>query len=370
MNLWLLMLFFAGQAGSGVVTGKVLHQQQPSRVVIQKDAKDVASGLTDAKGIYRFALQAGNYTMRVGNVAREISVAAEKTVTVDLDLNQPQFFDEPRFTVAGVTDNTYQGGHGSDNTVRSTDALTKETAALGGPKDTGNALQTVKSLQKAAEQNPSEPNLFNWGTELLSHKAPQAAAEVFSKGNSVRMILGQAAAWYAAGKYATAAHCFFEAIDMNPEDPKPYSFLVQARSEEIIQAPGYSERFERFLKLTPNSALANYYYGQSLLRQHKEALAPLKKAVELDPSLAGAQLALGIAYAEHGNYSEAIAAYQAALRQDPDLEEAHYRLSEAYRLTGDRADSARELATYQKLSATFEQQQRETQKFVVQLKNQ
>lgn len=370
MNLCLLMFLFAGQAGSGLINVKVLHQQQPSKVVVQKDSKDVASGVTDTNGVYLFTLETGTYTVRAGSVTKTVSVGAGKTVTVDLDLNQPQFFDEPQFNVAGVTDHTYPGGHGSDNIVRSTDALTKETAALSRTHDTGNALETVKALQKAAEQNPTEPNLFDWGTELLSHKAPQAAAEVFSKGNSVRMMLGQAVAWYAAGEYEKAAHCFFVAIDVNPEDPNPYAFMIQAQSQEIIQNPGYAKRFDRFLKLKPKSPLANYYYGESLLKQHKEALAPLRTAVELDPKLPAAQLALGIAYAEHGNYSNAIAAYQAALRQDPDLDEAHYRLSEAYRLTGDRADSAKELATYQKLSAKFEQQQRETQKFVVQLKNQ
>src|SRR4030081_1201430 len=40
----------------------------------------------------------------------------------------PQFYDEPRFTVAGVADTTNLGGHGSDTVVRTKEALAKDTA--------------------------------------------------------------------------------------------------------------------------------------------------------------------------------------------------------------------------------------------------
>ena len=42
------------------------------------------------------------------------------------------FSDEPAFTVAGVTDTTALGGHGSGPIVRNSNALSKETASLAG----------------------------------------------------------------------------------------------------------------------------------------------------------------------------------------------------------------------------------------------
>ena len=42
----------------------------------------------------------------------------------------PQFYDEPQFAVAGVTDTTNLGGHGSDTAIRTKDALAKDTVAL------------------------------------------------------------------------------------------------------------------------------------------------------------------------------------------------------------------------------------------------
>jgi tetratricopeptide (TPR) repeat protein len=347
------------------LTGQVMNgQHQPVvsvKVVAQSGGKDLASAVTDASGHYKLTLEAGQYVIRVEGLSKTVTVD-DKAVSLDFDLPEgPQFFDEPQFTVAGVTDNTYRGGHGSDTVLRSAETLTKETAAL----STGSkpfALDTVKEFQKAAELNPTEANLFDWGTELLSHNAPQAAAAVFSRGNSQRMILGQAAAWYAAGIYDKAAHCFFEAIDTWPDDPAPYAFLFQAKAQEIVQSPGYAERFARYAQAHPENALANYYAGF------------LVKAVTIDPHLAAAQLALGIEYSKEGKWPEAISALQMALRDDSGLEEAHFRLSEAYRVTGEREKSREELATFQALKKAsdekLEKERRDVRQFVIDLKHQ
>ena len=61
-----------------------------------------------------------------------------------------------------------------------------------------------------AETDPSESNYFDWGTELLVHRAVEPAIEVFSKGNrlfpdSARMLVGLGVAWYSHGSYEQAA---------------------------------------------------------------------------------------------------------------------------------------------------------------------
>jgi tetratricopeptide (TPR) repeat protein len=292
----------------------------------------------------------------------------------------PQYFDEPNFIVAGVADPAQRGGHGSDPVLRSAESLAKATAALrtGSTADT-NPLEAVRQFQRAAELDPSESNLFDWGTELLTHRAADQAVEVFANGHrlfprSTRTLLGLAVALYSRGSYDEAARMFFEATDLDPSDPAPYLFLSKVSSGAIGHFDGYVERLERFARLHPENAWANYYYASTLERTSPQARALLEKAVRLDPKLGDAFLLLGIAYGDEGNLTKAISAYRSAIDASPSMVEAHYRLAQAYRKTGDVAKAQQELELYQHLSEQsaqeLERERSEIQQFVFGLKHQ
>ncbi len=339
--------------------------------------------VTDGTGKFQFTAPLGSYLLKAEDDTMDVSIAAGKPTRVQIVL-QPQYFDKPAFTVAGVTDNTYRGGHGADTVLRSSEALTKQTAALTKPNTaelSGQPLKAVQQLQQAAEANPSESNLFDWGTELLSHRAPEPAVEIFRRGvrsfsRSTRMLLGLASAQYAAGYYDAAAAWFFKATDLNPSDPKPYLFLAHVQRREITDSPGYEERMARFAQLHPENSSANYYYAVTLSNngQSTRAVDLLKKAIELDPHFAPAYLELGTIQAAAGDYNSAIHQYRETIELDSTSEEAHYRLAEAYRLTGDRAEAAAELARYNQISGQSadkrERERRDVQQFVISLKSQ
>ncbi len=307
----------------------------------------------------------------------------------------PQYFDEPKFIVSGVTDPSQRGGHGSDPVLRSAESLAKSTAALrtrtsaaDAAEKQGNALEAVREYQRAAELDPSEANLFDWGTELLTHRATDQAVEVLAKGHrlfprSTRTLLGLAVALYSRGSYDQAAQRFFEAADVNPTDPAPYLFLGKISNGPITESPGFDERLERFARLRPENASANYYYAASLWKHWKGAddhatlvtvQALLEKAVGLDPHLGAAFLELGIVFAEQNNLPGAIAAYQRAIDAAPPMEEAHYRLAQAYRKTGQPAKAQKEIELYQQLSQqaaqALERERAEIQQFVFALRGQ
>lgn len=307
----------------------------------------------------------------------------------------PQYFDEPNFIVSGVTDPSQRGGHGSDPVLRSAESLAKATAALrtnasiaDAEEKQGNTLEAARQLQRAAEMDPSEVNLFNWGTELLTHRAADQAVEVFAKGHrlfprSTRILLGLAVALYSRGSYDDAERRFFEATDLNPNDPAPYLFLGKVSSGAITESDGFTERLARFARVQPENAWANYYYAASLWKQWKGAddtttlakvQALLEKAVRLDPSLGAAFLQLGIVFAEQNNLRGAIAAYQNAIQASPSIEEAHYRLSQAYRKSGEPAKAQKEIELYQQLSQqsaqALERERAEIQQFVFELRDQ
>jgi tetratricopeptide (TPR) repeat protein len=293
--------------------------------------------------------------------------------------DKPEFYDQPAFIVAGVTDGANQGGHGSDTILRSSEALAKATASLGSVNDhPEDPLLAARAYQRAAEKDPSERNLFDWGAELLAHRAHAPAIEVFTRGarlfpRSTRILLGLAVAQYANGSYAQASRSFFAAADLNPADPQPYLFLAKAQSSVITASDGYLERMARFAKVAPDNAWANFYYAVSLRdRDGAKAVMLLERTLQLDPKLADAQVQLGIIYSTRKNFGPAIAAFQKAIAIDPKLEEAHYRLAQAYARTGEKQKAQKEFEIHDHLlkesTAQVEQERRQVQQFVIELR--
>src|SRR5262249_43323474 len=138
----------------------------------------------------------------------------------------------------------------------------------------GNPLEAVQQYQRAAELEPSEANLFDWGAELLLHHAPEPAIQVFTRGNrlfphSVRMLAGLGAAWYAQGSFEQATQRLCEASDLDPKDVHPYLFLGKLQSVDNTHSGVFAERLARFAKLEPENPMANYYYALSLWKQRK-----------------------------------------------------------------------------------------------------
>lgn len=418
-------------AGEATVQGTVRDSgKRPvagSTVRLQSNDAQTFTVHTDSVGKYRFsAVHQGGYSLHAemagynGATSNSFVLGQRESKTIDLILEratasgptnpsaeQLEFFDEPHFTVAGVTDTTNLGGHGSDAVVRNREALAKATASLSkqppGTADAdeaarhhlladaderrGDPLEAVREYQRAAELNPSESNLFDWGTELLVHRAAEPAIEVFTKGNrmfphSVRMLAALGAAWYASGSYEQAAQRLCEASDLNPNEPTPYLFMGKMQTVETTQSEAVVERLARFARLQPENPLANYYYAVSLWKGRKSPedgadLAHIKslleKTIELDPKFGPGYLQLGALYSERKDFSNAIFAYQKAIEATPSLEEAHYRLAQAYRQAGETLKAQAELQIYAQISKEKEEeldrQRHEVQQFVYQLRD-
>lgn len=79
-----------------------------------------------------------------------------------------------------------------------------------------------------------------------------------------------------------------------------------------------------------------YLEGEALraLERHKEAIVPLRKAVDLSPSDVHAWLALAWCYKRVGRLRLAVRALRSALEVEPDLAILHYNLACYYSLLG------------------------------------
>lgn len=417
------------------VASAVVHLQS-------KDAAHAQTVSTDSQGNYIFlGLHAGVYALRAtvdGYRAAEVPslfLNTQERKTVDLAMlpvtvpasagtKKPAFFDQPQFTVAGVTDTTSLGGHGSDTIVRTRETLAKETASLGTipssaaagnyererdellaglaredrpalhhalgdvQEKLGNSLEAVREYQRAAEMHSSESYIFDWGSELLLHHAPEPAQEVFTRGNelfphSVRMLVGVGASWFARGSYDQAVQKISAASDLNPNDPMPYLFLGMMQDAETTPSRQAVEKLHRFVTQQPENAEANYYYAVGLWKlgqaqQNAGSAAEietlLRKAIHLDPKSGPAYLQLGILHAAHEDYQQAITDYLQAIRADPGMAEVHYRLAQVYRRTGDAAKAEAELRIYEQANneaaQKIERERHQIRQFVYTLRDQ
>jgi tetratricopeptide (TPR) repeat protein len=96
----------------------------------------------------------------------------------------------------------------------------------------GNFVVAVNEYQEAAHLDPSESNLFDWGSELLVHQTPEPAIQDFSEGvkrhpDSPRLALGLGLALDVRGAYDDAVQALLRGVDLDPSDARAYYFVSE-----------------------------------------------------------------------------------------------------------------------------------------------
>lgn len=246
----------------------------------------------------------------------------------------------------------------------------------------GKFVEAANEFETAAHLDPSEGNLFDWGSELLLHRTYEPAIDVFQEATrrfpkSPRLMIGLGMALDLRGKYDEAVKALLMAADLDPSDARCYLFLSKAYDSSPNQAKDVVQRFKRYAELQPDNALALYYYALSLWkgkRVQDTSLDPavveslLKKAIALDDSLTEAHVQLGNFYADQHLYEKSIPEFVRALELDPNLGDAHYRLGQDFVHVGKKELAQKEFDVYQKLRAEHlaevDKERAEVQQFV------
>ena len=313
---------------------------------------------TDASGAFVFAVHhAGSYGLGavkagVGSVVefieisdtdvlKKIDVTLSNAGHVDstdglsaeekINASSMEFSDKPNFTVAGITDWTAVGGHGSDSILRTSETLARDTQGLrpetnrgagllsadeaaelssiradvakgnltearlhvkamlakqpsselygvAGEIDEklGDSLTAVRELEQAARLDPSEQNYFAWGSELLLHRAVWQAQEVFERGlkgypKSARMETALGAALFAEARYEEAAQRLCAASDLDPRSAEPYLFMGRIGMVTPVSVPCLEDKLARFVREQPENSEANYLYAMTILKRQEQA---------------------------------------------------------------------------------------------------
>jgi tetratricopeptide (TPR) repeat protein len=243
-----------------------------------------------------------------------------------------------------------------------------------------NYLAAAGEMQQAALMDPSEDNLFAWGTELARHQTLPPAAEVFERGvkqfpNSSKLLTGLGVTEYLMGHNTAAIEAFCAAIDLNPKDAELYFFLSRVHGVPEAQRAAVSQRFEQFVRESPNDAKARYYYAMNLWDSSNEgadgtdaqkAKSLLQESITLDPKFADAHLQLGILYSQDGNDDAAIKEFEQCITLEPSLNVAHYRLGQALIRKGEMERGRKELDQWKVLKGQEQADTANRQKEILQ----
>jgi TolB-like protein/Flp pilus assembly protein TadD len=149
-----------------------------------------------------------------------------------------------------------------------------------------------------------------------------------------------------------AREAALKALSLDDQLAEAYISLGLVLNYYDYDFAGAEARFKRAIELNPNSATARHFYGNLLISdasRHEEAIAELRRALEIDPlsPLINRQLAIALFYARR--YDDAITQLEKTLELDPNFAPAYNMLSNVYQLKGDYARSVEALAKHQEL---------------------
>ncbi len=218
----------------------------------------------------------------------------------------------------------------------------------------------VEHYKLAVQLDPSEPNLYVLGVELLRHWTFAEAIKIFEYGvskypQSRRMEVGLGIAHYSANDYARATPIFSRLLDADPDNAF-YADMLGHMCALLPNGSGDCGKLVAFAERHPKNAPAAAYAAASILHSPsgsenlKQVRSLLDQSLAADPRLPEASYLLGMLDQQEGKWAESIPPLQKAIALKPDFAKAHYRLGLAWSHTGKRELAQQEIALEQKYS--------------------
>jgi tetratricopeptide (TPR) repeat protein len=295
---------------------------------------------TNAEGVFVFAaLRAGNYLISAEKSGLRSRLTAVPALTqanhapIDLILESSDtlhsnssaaspsstdamaFADKPNFTVAGITDWTAVGGHGSDSSLRTSEALARETSLLkpetaGGPAGAGVASESEIKLRAALANAPGsfEANhqlgefCFHLGSYREAIPPLETAYQInpVNRNNEYDLAL----AYKEAGDFSKAREHIEKLLAH--EDNADLHRVSGDLDEEIGDSLSAVRAYEQAVRVDPSEQ--NYFAWGSELLLHRAvwpAAEVFRKGTEAYPKSARMLTALGAALFASALYDEA-----------------------------------------------------------------
>lgn len=118
-----------------------------------------------------------------------------------------------------------------------------------------------------------------------------------------------------------------KALVLDPQLGEAHSALGQVKSHYDFDLPGAYTEFTKGIKFNPNYAIGHLFYAGGYLTpmgRHSEAIAEMKKALELDPLSVPLNNLMGNTYMWAGDFNKAAQQFRSTVELDPTFPMTHF----------------------------------------------
>ena len=201
----------------------------------------------------------------------------------------------------------------------------------------GDHSGALAGYQTALASDPSRVQLWWEVLGLISQVDRSKLGDMLTSAlshhpNDERILILAAAKWREDGRMAEALELLEEAVKRQPENHALLQFLG-TYLREVDRSAESLRCFERALALNPNSAKA--HFGRALASDDRQsALEAFRRAVELEPDNVVFQYHYGAVLSALGRYQDALAPLNKAVEIDPNFWRAYHERSICYESLG------------------------------------
>jgi tetratricopeptide (TPR) repeat protein len=209
-------------------------------------------------------------------------------------------------------------------------------------------------LRGLSRQFPRDPEVLYVLTHAFSDLSTHAARELATTApNSIPALEMDADSNELQGKWDQAEKDYRKILEQNPNYPGIHFRLARLLLSKPNPTPDFAEQAKKELQaelaIDPSNAGAEYVLGE-LARQAQDlptAEQHFTKATQLEPNFADAWLGLGMSLVAEKKFPEAVAPLEKAVKMQPGNPAAHYSLATAYSRTGRKEEADHEFALQQ-----------------------
>lgn len=213
----------------------------------------------------------------------------------------------------------------------------------------------AESIIVLTREFPGDPKVLYLTTRYYSELANRSAQELMQKApSSPEAEALVAEAFQAQGRWDDATAQYRKILEQQPNQMGIHYQLGRILLSKPLDATTTEEatkEFEAELKVNPTSPSAEFMLGDLAWRNQKtdEAIEHFSRALQNDAGLAEAYLGLGMALNSAGKYTEAIPPLKKYTEMDPTDPAGYYQLATAYARTGNKPEADRLLALQRQL---------------------